>query len=108
MCEDLISNMVPYAMALGLHKHETQGCQHKREYVSCFYLYKSLTLQERPDILPYALQASHFPTNSISDTIQMYKTHKPPDEDIRQCALQATFVDECNAHVVNSVNDMTS
>ena len=61
-----------------------------------------LTLTERSDILQYASQASCFQSNTISETLQLYTTQKPPDVDITQSALQATFVEEFDAHFLSS------
>jgi hypothetical protein len=59
------------------------------------------TLAERSDILHYAIQAEHFESNAILDTLQRYQHEKPTDQTIAACATSATFMDVHDACLLN-------
>ena len=61
------------------------------------------TLNQRSDILHYAMQTVHFEENAIVDTLQRYQQQKPTDQVIQSCSAASTFIDLDDACLLSNV-----
>jgi hypothetical protein len=63
------------------------------------------TLDQRPDILHYAIQSPNFESGAISDILDRYALAKPPPNIINACAEHSTFLDLEDAYVLTSAQN---